>query len=92
MRFEGKHNYFKDLAHRVKCFKNIAKTLATRHQHLMCYYLAPPWLDHVCACVCAYVFVFVATIEQYQYLLHVHVQTAVITCNVQWITLYTLYT
>jgi len=39
MRFEGKHNYFKDLAHRVKCFKNIAKTLATRHQHLMCYYL-----------------------------------------------------
>ena len=39
MRFEGKHNYFKDLAHHVKCFKNIAKTLATRHQHLMCSYL-----------------------------------------------------
>ena len=37
-RFEAKHNYFKSLAHKVKCFKNIAKTLAERHQHLMCYY------------------------------------------------------
>ena len=35
MRFEGKHNYFKDLAHRVKCFKNIAKSLASRHQRLV---------------------------------------------------------
>ena len=63
MRFEGKHNYFKDLAHRVKCFKNIAKTLATRHQHLMCYYLgtstpgSPFCKDAmvgpgVCVCVC----------------------------------------
>ena len=40
MRFEGKHNYFKDLAHRVKCFKNIPKTLATRYQRLTCYYHA----------------------------------------------------
>lgn len=40
MRFEGKHNYFKDLAHRVKCFKNIPKTLARRHQRLVCYNLA----------------------------------------------------
>lgn len=39
MRFEGKHSYFKDLAHRVKCFKNIAKTMAERHQELLCYYL-----------------------------------------------------
>jgi len=38
MRFEGKHNYFKDLAHRVKCFKNIPKTLATQHQNFMCYH------------------------------------------------------
>ena len=40
MRFEGKNNYFKDLAHRVKCFKNIPKTLAVRHQRLVCYQLA----------------------------------------------------
>ena len=39
MRFEGKHNYFKDLAHRVKCFKNIPKTMAERHQELACYYM-----------------------------------------------------
>ena len=38
MRFESKHSYFKDLAHRVKCFKNIAKTMAERHQHLVAYY------------------------------------------------------
>lgn len=40
MRFESKHSYFKSLAHRVKCFKNIAKTLANRHQAMMCYYLS----------------------------------------------------
>lgn len=40
MRFEGKHNYFKDLAHRVKCFKNIPKSLASRHQRLVCYQFA----------------------------------------------------
>ena len=42
MRFEAKHSYFKSLAHRVKCFKNIPKTLAVRHQHLMCYTLSNP--------------------------------------------------
>lgn len=42
MRFEAKHSYFKSLAHRVKCFKNIPKTLADRHQHLMCYILSNP--------------------------------------------------
>ena len=40
MRFEAKHNYFKSLAHRVKSFKNIPKTMASRHQKLMCYYLS----------------------------------------------------
>ena len=40
MRFEGKHNYFKDLAHRVKCFTNIEKSLPSRHQRLVCYQLA----------------------------------------------------
>lgn len=39
MRFESKHNYFKELAHRVKCFKNIPKTMAQRHQEFMCYSL-----------------------------------------------------
>lgn len=37
MRFEGKHSYFKDLARRVRCYKNIPKTLARCHQHMMCY-------------------------------------------------------
>lgn len=42
MRFEAKHNYFKSLAQRVKCYKNIAQTLSSRHQKLMCYYLCNP--------------------------------------------------
>ena len=37
MRFEGKHSYFKDLAHRVRCYKNIPKALAKRHQYMMAY-------------------------------------------------------
>ena len=40
MRFEAKHAYFKSLALRIKNFKNIAKSLATRHQHKMCYLLS----------------------------------------------------
>ena len=40
MRFEGKHNYFKDLAQRTKCFKNITKSLSHRHQRLVCYHLS----------------------------------------------------
>ena len=39
VRYESKHNYFKQLAHRVKCFKNISKILAQRHQEFMCYNL-----------------------------------------------------
>ena len=39
MRFESKHNYYKELAHHVKCFKNIPKTMAQRHQEFMCYHL-----------------------------------------------------
>ena len=38
MRFEAKHNYFKDLAHWIKCFKNVLKTLSEHHQ-TMCYNL-----------------------------------------------------
>ena len=42
MRFEGKHNYFKDLAHRTKQCKNIAMSLSNRHQQLVCYQLSKP--------------------------------------------------
>ena len=34
MRFESKHQYFKKVALRTKCFKNITKTLSKRHQLL----------------------------------------------------------
>ena len=37
MRFEGKHNYFKDLAHRIKCFKNVLKTMSEHYQYTVCY-------------------------------------------------------
>ena len=37
MRYEAKHSYFKDLAQKIKCFKNISKSLAERHQRLVCY-------------------------------------------------------
>jgi len=32
-RFEGKHSYFKDIANRMKCRKNILKSLAKKHQY-----------------------------------------------------------
>lgn len=37
MRFESKHQYFKDVSRKVRNIKNIAKTLATRHQYLETY-------------------------------------------------------
>ncbi len=36
MRFEGKHAYFKDLAKKVKNFKNIPHSLAHKHQKVVC--------------------------------------------------------
>ena len=46
MRYEAKHSYFKDLAQKIKCFKNIPKSPAERHQHqhqrLVCYH----FIDH----------------------------------------------
>ena len=39
MRYEAKHSYFKRLAKNAWNFQNIGKTLASRHQRLMCYYL-----------------------------------------------------
>ena len=38
MQFED--HYFKVLAHSLQNFKNLPKTMASRHQHLMCYHLA----------------------------------------------------
>jgi len=40
MRFEVKHNYFKDLAQKRKQFKNKAKCLPYHHQQLVCYQLS----------------------------------------------------
>ena len=37
MRFEAKNSHFKDLARRMKNFKNIPKSLAQRHQAWSCY-------------------------------------------------------
>lgn len=34
MRFEAKHAYFKDIARRLKNFKNLPLSLAKRHQHM----------------------------------------------------------
>jgi len=38
-RFEGKHGYFKDLACRLKCRKNVLLTLARKHQYYHCWHL-----------------------------------------------------
>ena len=37
-----RNNYFKDLASKIKCFKNICKSLAYRHQYLVCYQTFSP--------------------------------------------------
>lgn len=39
MRFEGKHSFFKEVAHHTKCFKNVALTLSRKHQLLIAYHL-----------------------------------------------------
>ena len=36
MRFEGKHAYFKDLAKKIKNFKNIPYLLAQKNQKVVC--------------------------------------------------------
>ena len=38
LRFESKHTYFKKCARKLQNFRNLAKTLATRHQILQAYY------------------------------------------------------
>ena len=37
MRFEAKHQYFKRISQRIFNFKNIAKSLANRHQMRLCW-------------------------------------------------------
>jgi len=37
MRFEAKHNFFRRLSHIVCNFRNVCKTMATRHQLMQCY-------------------------------------------------------
>src|SRR5258705_9676947 len=39
MRFEAKHQMFKQIAHGTRCFKNISKTFAKRHQMILAYHL-----------------------------------------------------
>ncbi len=39
MRFEGKHRFFKKVAHETRNFKNITNTLAVRHQKMMAFHL-----------------------------------------------------
>lgn len=44
MRFEAKHQSFKHLAKVIGNYKNIAKSLAYRHQRQMCYNLSSGYL------------------------------------------------
>lgn len=37
MRYEAKHKYFKRIANVIGNFKNVEKTVAFRHQRMMCY-------------------------------------------------------
>jgi len=40
MRFEGKHAYFKSVAHRGRNYRNVCKSLAVKHQLLQAYYMS----------------------------------------------------
>ena len=44
MRFEAKHSFFKQVARQTNCFKNIALTLAAKHQQIIAYHLHSPSL------------------------------------------------
>ena len=48
MRYEAKHRFFKHISSVVRNFRNAPKTLATRHQHYMCYQMLEPstYLHH----------------------------------------------
>jgi hypothetical protein len=47
-RFEAKHQYFKRLTSRTKNFKNILKTLSTRHQLGQAFWMLMPEEDFEC--------------------------------------------
>ncbi|XP_064470088.1 uncharacterized protein LOC135384833 [Ornithodoros turicata] len=40
MRFESKHQYFKDMTRKLRNFKNVTRMLAVRHQYLQAYELS----------------------------------------------------
>lgn len=42
MRFEAKHAYFKTVVRESRCFKNVLKMLANKHQLMSAYFLASP--------------------------------------------------
>ena len=42
MRYEAKHRFFKHISNVVRSFQNAPKTLASRHQHYMCYQMLEP--------------------------------------------------
>lgn len=42
MRFEAKHRFFKCVVHDMQNFKNVLKTLANRHQHMVAFHLSGP--------------------------------------------------
>lgn len=44
MRFEAKHSFFKQVARHTSCFKNIALTLASKHQQMIAYHIRSPGL------------------------------------------------
>lgn len=39
MRFEAKHHFFKKLVRQTCCFRNIVKSMAKKHQHMIAYHL-----------------------------------------------------
>ncbi|CAN7949311.1 unnamed protein product [Ixodes pacificus] len=52
MRFESKHQYFKDVARKLHNFKNIAHTLAVRHQYLEMYLATQVTSEHIVTTGC----------------------------------------
>jgi len=66
-RFEGKHGYFKDLACRLKCRKNVLLTLAKKHQYYQSWHLncTGPYLHEDKATECRGTVVAVTSLPSY---------------------------
>ena len=60
MRISKFSAYIKDLAHRIKQFKNIAMSLSHRHQQLVCYQLSKSesLVKEMQTTKCIYIFAF----------------------------------